>query len=190
MQTEGTLTKWNDDRGFGFITPKDGGQNIFVHISSFPRDGRRPQVGETLFFQVRSDKEGKKKAVDVIRPGSPPLRSQSTRKPRPYKRSSGFSPLLSIVVIIAIIGFVLVRQYGPTKTLSKLGLDQFAGNVSRDASQDSLSNYQCDGRTYCSEMTSCEEAKYFLKNCPGVKMDGNHDGIPCEQQWCTGFFGN
>ncbi|MCE2886342.1 MAG: excalibur calcium-binding domain-containing protein [Pseudanabaena sp.] len=28
------------------------------------------------------------------------------------------------------------------------------------------------------------EATFFLKNCPNVKMDGNNDGIPCEQQWC------
>ncbi|WP_416244286.1 excalibur calcium-binding domain-containing protein [Azospira sp. APE16] len=33
-------------------------------------------------------------------------------------------------------------------------------------------------------MTSCAEATYFLRNCPGVKMDGNNDGIPCEMQWC------
>jgi len=44
--------------------------------------------------------------------------------------------------------------------------------------------YRCDGRTYCSQMHSCEEATYFLKNCPGVKMDGNRDGVPCEKQWC------
>ena len=46
-------------------------------------------------------------------------------------------------------------------------------------------SYRCDGRLHCSQMRSCTEAKYFLANCPGVKMDGNHDGIPCEQQWCT-----
>jgi micrococcal nuclease len=43
---------------------------------------------------------------------------------------------------------------------------------------------RCDGRTYCSQMTSCAEATWFLRNCPGVKMDGNNDGVPCEQQWC------
>ena len=46
------------------------------------------------------------------------------------------------------------------------------------------SGFKCDGRTYCSQMTSCAEATYFLKNCPGTKMDGNNDGIPCENQWC------
>jgi len=46
------------------------------------------------------------------------------------------------------------------------------------------SSFRCDGRVYCSQMTSCEEATFFLRNCPGVKMDGNNDGVPCEQQWC------
>ena len=45
--------------------------------------------------------------------------------------------------------------------------------------------YRCDGRTHCSQMSSCSEAKYFLANCPGVKMDGDKNGIPCEQQWCN-----
>jgi hypothetical protein len=39
-------------------------------------------------------------------------------------------------------------------------------------------------------MTSCEEAMYFLANCPGVKMDGSRggsgpgNGIPCEREFC------
>ena len=45
-------------------------------------------------------------------------------------------------------------------------------------------SYKCDGRVHCSQMTSCEEATFFLRNCPGVKMDGNNDGVPCEMQWC------
>ena len=45
--------------------------------------------------------------------------------------------------------------------------------------------FRCDGRIYCSQMTSCAEATYFLSNCPGTKMDGNGDGVPCEKQWCN-----
>jgi len=44
--------------------------------------------------------------------------------------------------------------------------------------------FRCDGRTHCSQMHSCAEATFFVNHCPGVKMDGNHDGVPCEQQWC------
>ncbi|MDO9055840.1 MAG: excalibur calcium-binding domain-containing protein [Sulfuricurvum sp.] len=47
------------------------------------------------------------------------------------------------------------------------------------------SNFQCDGRKHCSQMKSCEEATFFLNNCPNTKMDGNNDGIPCEKQWCN-----
>jgi hypothetical protein len=46
------------------------------------------------------------------------------------------------------------------------------------------SRFKCDGRIYCSQMTSCAEATFFLQNCPGTKMDGNNDGVPCEKQWC------
>ena len=45
--------------------------------------------------------------------------------------------------------------------------------------------FSCDGRTFCSQMKSCAEAKYFLANCPGAKMDGDKNGIPCEIQWCS-----
>jgi hypothetical protein len=51
-------------------------------------------------------------------------------------------------------------------------------------------NYKCDGRTRCSQMTSCEEATFFINNCPNTKMDGGRpgeqpDGVPCESQWCN-----
>jgi hypothetical protein len=44
--------------------------------------------------------------------------------------------------------------------------------------------FSCDGRTRCTQMTSCEEATYFIQHCPNTTMDGDHDGVPCEQQWC------
>jgi hypothetical protein len=47
------------------------------------------------------------------------------------------------------------------------------------------SAFSCDGRTRCREMRSCEEALYFLQKCPGTKLDGDQDGIPCEDQWCA-----
>jgi cold shock CspA family protein len=74
MQTEDTLTKWNDDRGFGFITPR---QYIFAHISAFLKDGRRPQLNERVSFEISTDKGGKKRAVNVSRP-----RSKKTIHPR------------------------------------------------------------------------------------------------------------
>jgi hypothetical protein len=44
--------------------------------------------------------------------------------------------------------------------------------------------FSCDGRNRCTQMTSCAEATFFLRNCPGQQTDGDHDGVPCERQWC------
>lgn len=42
------------------------------------------------------------------------------------------------------------------------------------------SAFHCDGREHCSQMHSLEEARWFVRNCPNTKMDGDHDGEPCE----------
>jgi hypothetical protein len=44
--------------------------------------------------------------------------------------------------------------------------------------------FRCDGRSRCEQMTSCEEAMFFLKNCKPIELDKDKDGIPCEVQWC------
>jgi hypothetical protein len=45
--------------------------------------------------------------------------------------------------------------------------------------------FQCDGRRRCPEMRSCAEARFYLATCPDTQMDGDGDGIPCEDQHCT-----
>ena len=60
-----------------------------------------------------------------------------------------------------------------------------AGDPGRDLPAGSdTSQFRCDGRTHCSQMSSCAEATWFLEHCPGTKMDGDRDGIPCEDQHC------
>jgi len=44
--------------------------------------------------------------------------------------------------------------------------------------------FGCRGKVYCSEMRSCAEAMFYQRHCPGTRMDGDRDGIPCERQWC------
>ena len=68
MRSAGTLTKWNDERGFGFILPNQAGDEIFVHISAFPKDGIRPRIGEVLSFEI-ANLDGKQQAVAIERPG-------------------------------------------------------------------------------------------------------------------------
>jgi hypothetical protein len=44
--------------------------------------------------------------------------------------------------------------------------------------------YSCADKSTCSAMASCAEAQYYLTHCPFANMDGDGDGIPCEDQWC------
>ncbi|HSE11117.1 MAG TPA: cold shock domain-containing protein [Rudaea sp.] len=176
MRTHGTLTKWNDDRGFGFITPAHAGDDIFVHVSAFPRDGVRPQVNELISFDVEVGGDGKRRAVRVLRPGSS-ARSRGSREAS-GSRSIPLTAILALLAAGAAGGyayrtFTLAQPEGP-------------GQVTPAPSETSVAEtFACDGRTRCTQMTSCAEAEYFLRHCPGVQMDGDHDGIPCEQQWCN-----
>lgn len=42
------------------------------------------------------------------------------------------------------------------------------------------SNPSCGRKRYCKEMCSCEEAKFYLTQCDLTRLDGDHDGVPCE----------
>lgn len=42
------------------------------------------------------------------------------------------------------------------------------------------SSFSCAGKNTCGQMTSCEEARFYLRQCGLSRLDGDHDGIPCE----------
>lgn len=171
MRLSGTLRSWNDDRGFGFIAPTEGGaREVFVHVSAFSRTGSRPTVGEKLTFEVERTAAGKSRAINVHREA---LGSSRAHRPRTTSSVSlARSPMVLVTVLLLMAGLVVVGY----------------AMYSRRTADAAAASTRCDGRRYCSEMTSCAEAKYFLKYCPGTQMDGNNDGTPCEQQWCTSPF--
>ena len=93
--------------------------------------------------------------------------------------------LLTVVIFAAVWGVYSRHHVHAPQAPSVTSVPQARGIDSQtDASEPLQSPFHCDGRTYCSEMTSCDEAKYFLAHCQNVKMDGDHNGIPCEKQWC------
>ena len=86
-----------------------------------------------------------------------------------------------LIVIAILVG---VGWYGYGKYQARALSMREAAEPPQRVTVESNAAFRCDGRTHCSQMTSCAEATYFLKNCPGTKMDGNDDGMPCERQWC------
>ncbi len=99
MKFEGHIKSWTDDRGFGFIEPAKGGQEIFVHVKSFSNRFGRPRVGQFVSFEVELNHEGKKRAknVEVARP---PARTARERVEKPAQW--GVISTMAIPLFIAI----------------------------------------------------------------------------------------
>ncbi|MDO9468011.1 MAG: cold shock domain-containing protein [Thiobacillus sp.] len=208
MRIDGTLTKWNEGRGFGFITPTQGGPEVFAHISAFPRDGQRPRIGEHVSFEIGTGKDGKKQARNISCPTRPAEKPYRLSAPTKRHDKPGLLGRLMSLALIVALGAYGYSEYTDRVNPQPVTEFQTSDKVTTVESSDSLATaagprdspvsvaFRCDGRTYCSQMTSCAEAKFFLRNCPNVKMDGDRngrgrgrgDGVPCEQQWCTSPF--
>lgn len=62
----GTVKFFNSTKGFGFITPADGGKDAFVHISAVERAGLSGLAeGQTVSYDLENGRDGKSSAVNL-----------------------------------------------------------------------------------------------------------------------------
>lgn len=122
---KGQLIKWNDNRGFGFIKPSEGGREVFLHITSVKTTGRRPQVGDTIFYQLTAEADGKIRASNALIQGvvSPASATQKVKtipgqsKPVPQKTQRKKRLLETLFSIGGVIIFMLlVMQFSPSRS--------------------------------------------------------------------------
>jgi len=175
MRTTGKITHWHPEKAYGFITPDTGAKRVFVHINAFSNRQLQPKVDELVTFTLSTDKQGRPCAAQVTRMGEKPQRV-TRRETSPS--SKGRAALVLLAVIVA--GSYTWSKYYQ----SSAGSYTPAPALTRPY-KETPSQFRCDGRQHCSQMTSCDEAEFFIKNCPITKMDGDGDGIPCESQWCN-----
>ena len=186
MPVAGTLRTWHDDRGYGFIAPAHGGAELFVHIRDFPADGTRPTVGEKLTYELGRGKDGRPRAVKVVRTAvGAGAGRRGTRPKDSAKPGSRLGPLLAVTLLVGGGAYGYREYQARERRAAPAGApaDAVRALVGEPRPAGTL---RCDGRTLCSQMTSCAEATWFIAHCPGTAMDGDHDGVPCEQQWCSG----
>ena len=67
QRTRGTLRMWDDEKGFGFIAPDTGGQDMFVHISAVQQAGLSGlKEGQKVSYDEQRDpKRGKSNATNI-----------------------------------------------------------------------------------------------------------------------------
>ncbi|QEH35216.1 Cold shock protein CspA [Aquisphaera giovannonii] len=135
MRVEGTITGWNDERGFGFVSPREGGDRAFVHIKAFPRGSRRPVDGDLISYTPSRDDRGRSTAADVRLAGQEPgVEPRGPSRPLPrvaigslFLLAAGLGTLAGFVPAWVAIGYAALSVvsgllYGFDKAVAGSGL--------------------------------------------------------------------
>ena len=97
---KGKISSWNAERGFGFITPAEGGESLFLHITAISDRRRAPLEGDIVTYDLALDEKKRRRAVNVKWSVS----ARPTRRAMSPSRS-GLAPL---VVTWLFVFFVIV----------------------------------------------------------------------------------
>ena len=123
MKLQGKLLNWDDNRGYGFVEPKGGGQRAFVHIKAFSFYSRRPQSGDIIQYQTSQDRKGKLRAIEINLVNDHPTgnkpRPKTASKP-PSQRSKRRIPL--VLPFLALLGGLIWFQRIPLEVLYVYGV--------------------------------------------------------------------
>lgn len=106
----GKLTKWKDERGFGFIQPIEGSKEVFLHISELKDATRRPQENDTIDYQRIVESDGRVRACNafILEARKKAASVKNNAKPR-TANASNFpmveTLLLSILPLLGVTHF-------------------------------------------------------------------------------------
>lgn len=109
MRHQGRVTVWKDDRGFGFITPDDGGEQVFFHATAFADRERRPAGGERVSYELRTVRRGRPQAAEVRPVGAERVASLLRRRET--------APLLFAVLVVVGVGAAVIAGLLPFSVL-------------------------------------------------------------------------
>jgi len=93
VQQKGKITNWNDDKGFGFITPIGDGKRIFIYVKAFKNRNPRPEINQMVTYDISMDKQGRACAKNASRLGD--------KSPKRTKNKNG-APSIIIVFVFAV----------------------------------------------------------------------------------------
>jgi len=101
----GEVVRWDNDRGFGFIAPDDGGSNVFVHVSDLAPGSPRPHVGDRVDYALERDDRGRMHAARVSLHhtiGEANTPGVVRRRPQRW----------SVIEMLAVVGFAVMLGAG------------------------------------------------------------------------------
>ncbi|MFT5235161.1 MAG: cold shock CspA family protein [Shewanella sp.] len=154
---KGTLVRWKDDKGFGFIHAEpELERDVFIHASSLSHMNRRPIEGDLIYFQIEQKADGKLNAVEASIHGvevkmdldenvktKKGLRSQQRDSGRNSKRGKTEeqpqSPIKGILYRICIMMLLLAgASFAYNRVVNAAGLP--AANTNSQATQSGIAS--------------------------------------------------
>jgi len=112
MRTKGKITSWNDDKGFGFITPIAGGKRVFIHIKAFSNSNRRPDINQVVTYALSSDKQGRPCAANATLAGDKlPEKTNSTNSSLSTIVAAFFLVIVGVSVLTAKVPPLILALY-------------------------------------------------------------------------------
>lgn len=103
MRSQGKITRWDDERGFGFISSPGGGNSVFVHVKAFSSKSRRPEVGDVVSYELAKDKRGRPRGEKACFADQSKTKSHAT-----HQRLDNPAP---VILASILMGIVLIAAY-------------------------------------------------------------------------------
>ncbi|MBP6699795.1 MAG: cold shock and DUF1294 domain-containing protein [Halioglobus sp.] len=112
MRQRGELRSWNDEKGFGFIVPSEGGNDVFLHISAFSNRDRRPEVGQIVTYALSTDDQGRPRASKATLPGDRlPVHQKQSGAVGAFIAAGGFLALVALLIFSGKIPSLIFWVY-------------------------------------------------------------------------------
>lgn len=86
--TNGKVVHFDTNRGFGFLAPEDGGEDVFLHVNDFDFDESALRPGVAVTFDVAAGDKGKKAMNVAVVGGAPERRPREPREQRAERRDN------------------------------------------------------------------------------------------------------
>ena len=102
---QGIVTTWKDEQGFGFITPNNGMEKVFLHISAF-KNSCRPTEGDPITYELEIDKQRRFRANNVK------LINEKIKSVTNSGRNETFSTVFALLFCIFLM-FIVFTKYLP-----------------------------------------------------------------------------
>ena len=119
---KGKIVRWVGNRGFGFIKPDNGKDDIFIHISAIEGLTRKPVIGDIISYEISVDGNNRPRAINARVEGptlekhkrksnrSTPIRNRKTANVK--KSSNNYKLLLLLLAIIIGVGIYALQKKG------------------------------------------------------------------------------